>query len=469
METRFSATSMPASPTPSHPITSHLPLTHLRRSHSCLHISLPHNYRTTATGCNPNIWSMAAGHIFLVSCLLAICLPIIFVQLPRFEAFKDLHAEKEAEKRSEVLPRRPLSSPRKALRRTTRPWSETDIETTGAESEQEQIHPAHIAQGPSRGRWDKENPGTLFGADACADGGASSKEEELRKARAGKKPWDRPFRRPFPRTELVRKSPGGAWHAVTDAPLPRKTGRDMEARGVAVRLFPPDPVPESDDVDEYDRWSQMSSAPPSTPQEPLSRRPPPKSKLQPLIKKQDGSPPPQPQPHSTQSASQQQAEVESIPSSLDRARVHHTCHQTCHCHTPASISVKAKEHVDFDHAISQAQSNIPISLKDFCHTYSKDDPKEPKGTTPESAPKEASRIISEEAATGSSRTPRTGLPLWQVLLLIMGSIIFVFAFAVLIAHCLAWFLVYKTEARLSEVRSGLFRGGEMKLCLCGRG
>ncbi|KAF1358383.1 hypothetical protein EJ07DRAFT_180103 [Lizonia empirigonia] len=250
METRFPATSMPASLIPPHPTTSHLPLTHIRRSHSYLHISLPHNNRTTATSCNPSIWSMAAGHIFLVSCLLAICLPIIFVQLPRFEAFKDLHAEKEAEKRSEVLPRRPPSPPRKALRRTTRPWSETDIETTGAESEPEQIDPAQIAQGPPRGRWDKGNPRTLFGADACADGRASSKEEELRRARAGKKPWDWPFIRPLPRTELVRKSPGGNWHAVTDAPLTRKTGRDMEARGVAVRLFPPDPVPESDDVED---------------------------------------------------------------------------------------------------------------------------------------------------------------------------------------------------------------------------
>lgn len=45
-------------------------------------------------------------------------------------------------------------------------------------------------------------------------------------------------------------------------------------------------------------------------------------------------------------------------------------------------------------------------------------------------------------------------------------IFFVLAFAMLIAHCLAWFLVSKTEARLGDVRKGLLTGGEMKLCLC---
>jgi uncharacterized membrane protein len=75
----------------------------------------------------------------------------------------------------------------------------------------------------------------------------------------------------------------------------------------------------------------------------------------------------------------------------------------------------------------------------------------------------------KKESKASGKAPRLGLPLWQVLLVIMGCIIFVFAFAILIAHCLAWFLVYKTEARLGEVRAGLLRGGEMKLCLCGRG
>ncbi|KAF2662238.1 hypothetical protein K491DRAFT_284088 [Lophiostoma macrostomum CBS 122681] len=52
--------------------------------------------------------------------------------------------------------------------------------------------------------------------------------------------------------------------------------------------------------------------------------------------------------------------------------------------------------------------------------------------------------------------------------LILACLISIFLFAVLIAHCLAWFIVYKTEARLGEARSGLLRGGEMRMCLCAR-
>ncbi|OAL47093.1 hypothetical protein IQ07DRAFT_128673 [Pyrenochaeta sp. DS3sAY3a] len=49
---------------------------------------------------------------------------------------------------------------------------------------------------------------------------------------------------------------------------------------------------------------------------------------------------------------------------------------------------------------------------------------------------------------------------------VLGFILFLLAYAILIAHCLAWFLVYKTEARLGEARRGLLKGGEMRLCLC---
>ncbi|KAF2728657.1 hypothetical protein EJ04DRAFT_581182 [Polyplosphaeria fusca] len=53
--------------------------------------------------------------------------------------------------------------------------------------------------------------------------------------------------------------------------------------------------------------------------------------------------------------------------------------------------------------------------------------------------------------------------------LVLGILLFIFGFAVLTAHCLAWFIVYKTEARLGEVRRGVVRGGEMRVCLCARG
>jgi hypothetical protein len=52
------------------------------------------------------------------------------------------------------------------------------------------------------------------------------------------------------------------------------------------------------------------------------------------------------------------------------------------------------------------------------------------------------------------------------ILAILGVLLFILAFAILIAHCLAWFLVYKTEARLGEARRGIMQGGGMRLCLC---
>ncbi|OAG07381.1 uncharacterized protein CC84DRAFT_655750 [Paraphaeosphaeria sporulosa] len=66
--------------------------------------------------------------------------------------------------------------------------------------------------------------------------------------------------------------------------------------------------------------------------------------------------------------------------------------------------------------------------------------------------------------TGTSDT----LLLVQKIVLALALIIFVFAFAILVAHCMAWFVVYKTEARLGDVRKGLLRGGDMRVCLCAR-
>lgn len=204
-----------------------------------------------------------AGHVFLLSRLLAICLPIIFVQLPRFNT-TDLRAENEAEKRPEVLRRRPLSPSRKILRRLTRPWSEADIDLTSAGSEQEQAKAGQIPQAGAGQRWHTRISRPIFQGDMCAeastDGRASSKEEELRRARAGKKPWDPPFRRQLPKTELVRKSPRGQWHVVTDTSPLRKTCRDLEARGIATRLFPPDPVHVVDGMDECDQAPRCSLA-----------------------------------------------------------------------------------------------------------------------------------------------------------------------------------------------------------------
>ncbi|KAF9693843.1 hypothetical protein EKO04_008259 [Ascochyta lentis] len=280
------------------------------------------------------------------------------------------------------------------LRWIARPWSETDIEITTAGSEQEQVDRGQFAQTATRGRWDQGNSGAVFGADACADSGAPSKQEELKKARTEKKPWDPPFRRQLPRTELARKSLGGRLHTVTDAPLPRKTGRDMEARGVAVRLFPPDSVPEEEDVE---GCSQRSSVPPPTPREPLYRRPPPKSQLRSHDTEHGVTPQRHhhSKPSSTRSASQQQTNAESLPSPLDGAQMHHTRHHDTPQSTPP---VKAKEyhsvawkHPDSGHSTPQPQGVPVVTLED--------------------ASKVAAQCAPKAAAKGSSKASKQGLPL----------------------------------------------------------
>jgi hypothetical protein len=74
--------------------------------------------------------------------------------------------------------------------------------------------------------------------------------------------------------------------------------------------------------------------------------------------------------------------------------------------------------------------------------------------------------------TQSDRTARDnpgGMSVVWTIVAILAGILLVLLFAALIAHCLAWFIVYKTEARLGEARRGLVQGGEMRLCLCARG
>lgn len=66
----------------------------------------------------------------------------------------------------------------------------------------------------------------------------------------------------------------------------------------------------------------------------------------------------------------------------------------------------------------------------------------------------------------SSKRKPAAMSILCLMLGILGIILILLAFAILIAHCLAWFLVYKTEARLGEARRGLLKGGEMRLCLC---
>ena len=144
-------------------------------------------------------------------------------------------------------------------------------------------------------------------------------------------------------------------------------------------------------------------------------------------------------------------------------------HHTCHCHTLLSTEPAGSRelpNISHKHPTSGPAESQPPAVPS-------DTPKDAPNPTHEIAPvgevKElATDSPKEITRKGPSKAPKFGLALWQALLVAIGSIIFNFAFAILISHRLAWFLVYKTEARLGEVRSGLLRGGEMKLCLCGR-
>jgi hypothetical protein len=89
-------------------------------------------------------------------------------------------------------------------------------------------------------------------------------------------------------------------------------------------------------------------------------------------------------------------------------------------------------------------------------------PPPPPGTK-DCAPVDAAK--SAPAKKKSKGKPSLMSAIW-ICVAFFAVLICIFIFAVLIAHCLAWFLVYKTEARLGEARRGIMQGGEMRLCLC---
>lgn len=408
-----------------------------------------------------------AGHIILATCLLAICLPIICVQLPRFDNVKELHAENEAETRSTILQGRSPSPRKEALRRNSRSQSEADVENTIAKTRQEQSDTEGVVQAATEQHERTSAPWSTIQGDACADGGASSNKHGTKAVRADRKPWDPPFRRYSPTNQLEMEGPGRQGHAENDTSLPRKTGQDLEARGVAKRLFPPDPVLEMDFVDGYDR-PRIRRPAPLQPQEPLHRR---------LAKGKQSqgresahkamTPECEPQCSVTKGVPSQCTGSESLPSPFDVSPLPSACHaprippptenrrSSC-CH---------HRHCRHGHSdTSHPHSPIvpPAATKEASETPSQEVSEPPtKGTYKDNIEKEAPTAV--RIAHKASRVP------WRTLLVVLGLITYIFAFAILIAHCLAWFLVYKTEARLGEVRRGLLRGGEMRLCLCGKG
>lgn len=92
--------------------------------------------------------------------------------------------------------------------------------------------------------------------------------------------------------------------------------------------------------------------------------------------------------------------------------------------------------------------------------------------TPNTAPQSRTRSPDAESESQPLLPPLHTTSFWPSILhtsaSVLGILVCIFAFAVLIAHCLAWFIVYKTEARLGEVRQGVMRGGEMRVCLCAK-
>ena len=397
-----------------------------------------------------------AVQVCLLACLIAICLPIIFVQASRFKFFREKQAENEAEKRSTVLQRPPPL--RRIKRQSLEAWK--DIKGKGSqqdqkqEPEQDQIKSNEI----ERRRWNTRDPRSVFQGDASADSMTSPHwTEELRRARTGKKPWDPPFRRWRPSTEAPRLGQERPWTAPSDSSPPRKTGRDMEARGLAMRLFPRESPSEKGHIDQHDQHLPARSKPPQTPQEPLPRRRPPQNIPHdvPLQELPLTSP-------KTHGISPQSRDLDSLPSPLDGSPLQstHRLPQTIPL-TKDTMQQAAKVSVNpvKSPRVQNVKPKVQNAVSDNPANATMIAPCEPSKPTPEATVINANRKEARKWA----------MPLWQILLLLMGLTIFVFAFALLVAHCLAWFLVYKTESRLGEVRTGLLKGGEMKLCLCNKG
>lgn len=91
--------------------------------------------------------------------------------------------------------------------------------------------------------------------------------------------------------------------------------------------------------------------------------------------------------------------------------------------------------------------------------------------TNESVSQESSVNVSKASKPKdqSQQDSEAGMSILWTSVAVLAGVFLILLCAILIAHCLAWFIVYKTEARLGEARRGLVTGGEMRLCLCARG
>ncbi|KAF2027838.1 hypothetical protein EK21DRAFT_114473 [Setomelanomma holmii] len=90
---------------------------------------------------------------------------------------------------------------------------------------------------------------------------------------------------------------------------------------------------------------------------------------------------------------------------------------------------------------------------------------EPDGTTPE----HSRAALHNDEAHATTKDSKPIMSIVSTVLACLVGMLLALGTAVLTIYCLAWFIVYHTEARLGEARRGLLSGGEMRLCLCGRG
>lgn len=220
-------------------------------------------------------------------------------------------------------------------------------------------------------------------------------------------------------------------------------------------------------MDEYDRaWSRPLA--PLQPQETLRRRLAQEKKIQAYgNKSQTQCREYQPKQSVARGIPSQFTDLESLPSPFDGSPPPSAHHEPRNVPLTKTRKGSCCHHSHWRHISSDAsRPRSPSNSSAAPNEASEAVPWEaPKPATVETAENDTKPIEKEATRAASKHGP---IP-WRPLLIVMGLFIFIFAFAILVAHCLAWFLVYRTEARLGEVRSGLLRGGEMRLCLCGKG
>ncbi|ORY12207.1 hypothetical protein BCR34DRAFT_600771 [Clohesyomyces aquaticus] len=86
--------------------------------------------------------------------------------------------------------------------------------------------------------------------------------------------------------------------------------------------------------------------------------------------------------------------------------------------------------------------------------------------TPHPPTPPANQQLIREPVLGPSPLQSQSRTALHICLIVLSLLISLLVFSALTAHFLASFVVYKTEARLGDMRKGVLRSGEMRMCLC---